>query len=59
MIFNGNFMEEWEADEPRESKLVFIGKNLNREELRKAFEACAATPAVQHRSRCCRHASRP
>ena len=26
MIFNGNFEDSWEADEKRESKLVFIGK---------------------------------
>merc|ERR1712196_396780 len=29
MIFNGNFTEPWGPDEERESKLVFIGKNLN------------------------------
>jgi G3E family GTPase len=46
MIFNGNFDEEekWGEDEPRSSKLVFIGKNLNHDELRAAFNACASTP---------------
>jgi len=29
MIFSGNFTEEWAEGEPRESKLVFIGKNLD------------------------------
>lgn len=46
MIFNGNFTEEWEADESRENKLVFIGKNLVAAELRAAFEACLATDEV-------------
>merc|ERR1712196_227708 len=40
----GNFMEPWEPGEERESTLVFIGKNLNREELKKEFEACLVTP---------------
>jgi len=44
MIFNGNFEEPWGADEPRRSKLVFIGKNLDKDALTKAFEACLATP---------------
>merc|ERR1719240_1076510 len=29
MIFNGEFTEPWAEDEPRGSKLVFIGKNLD------------------------------
>ena len=49
MIFNGNFMEPWEPDEPRESKLVFIGKNLNKEELTKAFHACSASKEAQEK----------
>ena len=44
MIFTGDFMEKWEPGEKRESKLVFIGKNLDRAELTKSFEACKATP---------------
>jgi len=44
MIFNGNFEEPWGPDEKRESKLVFIGKNLEHEELKAAFKACLATP---------------
>ncbi|EOD27022.1 hypothetical protein EMIHUDRAFT_54553, partial [Emiliania huxleyi CCMP1516] len=42
MIFNGDFTEPWEEDEPRESKLVFIGKNLDAAELKARFEACLA-----------------
>jgi len=44
MIFNGDFMEAWEPDEKRESKLVFIGKNLDRAELQAKFESCQLTP---------------
>ena len=51
MIFTGDFMEPWEPDEKRESKLVFIGKNLNREELTKAFTACQATPEAMERKK--------
>ena len=47
MIFTGDFMEPWEPGETRESKLVFIGKNLDRAELTKSFEACKATPEAE------------
>merc|ERR1712070_1338254 len=46
MIFNGNFDESWAEGEPRASKLVFIGKNLNKEELQARFDACKATPEM-------------
>jgi len=39
MIFDGKFDEAWKDDEPRVNKLVFIGKNLDREELEKGFAA--------------------
>ena len=45
MIFNGEFMEPWEEGERRESKLVFIGKNLDAAALRASFASCLATPA--------------
>jgi len=45
MIFNGEFTEPWEEGEPRESKLVFIGKNLDAAALRASFAQCLATPA--------------
>jgi len=45
MIFNGDFTDPWEEDEPRENRLVFIGKNLDHAELKKGFLACLATPA--------------
>merc|ERR1719181_1550421 len=46
MIFNGNFEEEWARDEKRESKLVFIGKNLDHAALKEGFAACIVTPEV-------------
>lgn len=47
MIFNGTMSDEkWGKDEPRESKLVFIGKNLDNEEIKKSFAACVATPEL-------------
>jgi G3E family GTPase len=42
MIVEGDTQREWRADEPRVSRLVFIGKNLDRNELETAFAACAA-----------------
>jgi len=46
MIFNGNFEDKWGKDEERESKLVFIGKNLDPDGLRKSFRDCLETPEV-------------
>jgi len=43
MIFNGIYEEPWGADETRQSKMVFIGKNLNKDELQESFKACLAT----------------
>ncbi len=40
MIADGDFIGEWKAGEPRRSKIVFIGRNLNRPQLRRGFEAC-------------------
>uniref|UniRef100_K3X878 CobW C-terminal domain-containing protein n=1 Tax=Globisporangium ultimum (strain ATCC 200006 / CBS 805.95 / DAOM BR144) TaxID=431595 RepID=K3X878_GLOUD len=45
MLFDGGFVEtKWERDEPRETRFVFIGKNLDREQLTKDFLACKALP---------------
>ena len=46
MIFNGDFDEEWQPGEERSSKLVFIGKNLDHDELKAGFAACAASPEI-------------
>ncbi len=42
MIIEGDTQRDWRDDEKRVSRLVFIGKNLDRAELETAFEACAA-----------------
>jgi G3E family GTPase len=42
MILEGDFQREWREGEPRFSRLVFIGRNLDEAALRKGFEACAA-----------------
>ena len=46
MIFNGDFEEDspWEDGEPRQCKLVFIGKNLDKEKLTAGFDACRDIP---------------
>jgi len=44
MMFDGDWGEHWGDDEPRASKLVFIGKNLEPKELAERFNACLATP---------------
>lgn len=36
----------WQPDEKRVNKLVFIGKNLNREELTNSFKSCLVTPSA-------------
>lgn len=42
MILDGDLQREWKPGEKRESKIVFIGKNLDRERLKAGFEATAA-----------------
>ena len=46
MLADGDFIGPWKEGEPRRSKIVFIGRNLNRPELRRGFEACAAAGAA-------------
>ncbi|MCX8134781.1 MAG: GTP-binding protein [Roseococcus sp.] len=40
MIADGDFISPWKPGEPRRSKIVFIGRDLNRPVLRRGFEAC-------------------
>lgn len=40
MLLSGNVQREWRKDEPRQSRIVFIGRDLDTESLRKGFEAC-------------------
>jgi len=43
MLLEGDFQRPWRAEENRYSRLVFIGRDLDQDALRKGFEACAAT----------------
>ncbi|WP_068086913.1 CobW family GTP-binding protein [Polycladidibacter stylochi] len=40
MIVEGDHQREWKAAEARESRLVFIGRDLNQQALKEAFMAC-------------------
>jgi G3E family GTPase len=42
MIADGDFIGRWKPGEPRKSRIVFIGRNLNRPQLRRGFESCQA-----------------
>jgi G3E family GTPase len=40
MMLEGNHQRKWKEGEPRESRLVFIGRELPEETIRKGFESC-------------------
>ncbi len=40
MLLDGDLQREWKAHEKRVSKLVFIGRNLNGDDIRQGFMAC-------------------
>ena len=42
MMADGDFIGPWREGEKRSSRLVFIGRNLNRVTLRRGFEGCRA-----------------
>ncbi|MEH3118118.1 MAG: GTP-binding protein [Methylorubrum populi] len=42
MILDGDVQGEWGADEPRVSRVVFIGRNLDPEAIREGFLSCKA-----------------
>ena len=42
VLYDGDFTEEWKEGELRESKFVFIGRNIDREDLTSKFMACTA-----------------
>jgi G3E family GTPase len=42
MILEGDHQRPWRHDEVRRSRLVFIGRNLDREKLERTFAACVA-----------------
>ena len=40
MIAEGDYIGPWKDGDPRRSRLVFIGRDLNRPQLRRGFQAC-------------------
>jgi len=42
MILDGDHQRPWKPDEKRESRMVFIGRNLPEEKIRQGFESCIA-----------------
>jgi G3E family GTPase len=40
MIADGDYIGNWKEGDPRRSKIVFIGRDLNRPQLRRGFESC-------------------
>ena len=42
MMLDGDHQRDWRADEKRESRIVFIGRELPEDLIRKGFEECAA-----------------
>lgn len=42
MILDGDHQRPWKEGETRDSRLVFIGRELPEEKIRKGFESCVA-----------------
>ncbi len=42
MILDGDHQRAWKSDEKRDSRIIFIGRNLPEERIREGFEACVA-----------------
>jgi G3E family GTPase len=47
MLADGDFIGPWKEGEKRRSRIVFIGRNLNRPQLRRGFEACQVDEPAQ------------
>lgn len=45
MLLEGDLQRAWKPDEPRTSRLVFNGRNLDKDALQAAFDSCAAIDA--------------
>ena len=43
MLLEGDLQQAWRPNEPRYSRLVFIGRNLDRAALQAAFAGCTAS----------------
>ncbi|KAF4129278.1 Cobalamin synthesis protein cobW C-terminal domain [Phytophthora infestans] len=48
-LFSGRFADNWAPGEKRETRFVFIGKNLDRQALTEGFLACRATTDLRFR----------
>ncbi len=46
MLLDGDHQRDWKAGEERVSRMVFIGRNLDKMALREGFDACAARRAA-------------
>jgi G3E family GTPase len=46
MILDGDLQQEWKPGEKRESRVVFIGRNLDENAIREGFLACAVEAVV-------------
>ena len=55
MILDGDHQRPWKDGEKRESRMVFIGRKLPEEKIRKGFESCGLRSASTGRSE---HAAR-
>jgi G3E family GTPase len=42
MLLDGDLQREWNPEEKRLSRLVFIGRNLKEDEITRGFLGCAA-----------------
>ena len=42
MILDGDHQRAWKDGEKRDSRIVFIGRNLPEEKIRAGFESCIA-----------------
>merc|ERR1712039_1063388 len=51
MIYNASFDQPWGADECRDNRLVFIGKNLNKQGMTERFNECILTPEKREAKR--------
>jgi hypothetical protein len=44
MLFSGFFGDVWEKGEKRQGRFIFIGRNLDHEEIKQSFADCKAKP---------------
>jgi G3E family GTPase len=42
MVMDSDWGTTWRRDDTRESRIVFIGRNLDRDEIERGFRACVA-----------------